>query len=364
MAPPIILVTDLTQNPVITTNYHNGNNILDFQAIYKSIKSLKTHPPCSHSTTLEQWPCQPCSKTFLDKYWAGIASFLDYVADFHSHDSGLMSSLWFYLFDIWQESRTWLPCETYMSAAPSTPEIESVSAIARKFMSDYDAALDLVDTVLHRKDEKARPREQVVHPPNGEKKWFGRRWNTGPFVSGLKPWEQFLSAGSPGVAGFAGLEETLKGKGKEKGQVRYIPQAAIAIMQTHTQRARKMAAKLSEETGDTEFLARFDKHSLVFPTKTEQQHEYRSLHGLKTTYSLVNGAPPVERYRGYVDPDMACSKTNFTMLDECVALCRGARAYEPVSGNSGEGEEEGDGNGDGLEPFDMWIVHQRKHDTV
>lgn len=364
-APPIILVTDLTQEPIITAHYHNGNNVLDFEAVFKSIKLLKRHPACRHRATPNHWPCQPCSKTFLDKYWAGIASFLDYFADFHDHDTGLMSSLWFALFDIWQESRTWLPYKTYLSAPPSTPKISATAATARQFLSDYYEALNIVDTVLHGKDEKARPREQVLHPPNGEKKWAGKRWNTGPFVSGLKPWEQFLSAGSPGVAGFAEVEDKLKGKGEEKarGEVRYVPQAAIAIMQTHTERARKMAAKISEETGDTEFLARFDKHSLAFPKKLDgQTHAYRSLDGAKTTYSLVNGDPPVERYRGYADSDMASPQPSFTLLDECVAMCRGVKAYEPVSGNSGEADEDGDREGDDLEPFDMWAIHQRKED--
>jgi hypothetical protein len=52
-------------------------------------------------------------------------------------------------------------------------------------------------------------------------------------------------------------------------------------------------------------------------------------------------------------------------LDECVALCRGVEAYEPVSGDGGEEEEddESDHDSDGLEPFDMWAVHQCKDNT-
>jgi hypothetical protein len=273
-----------------------------------------------------------------------------------------MSSLWFHLLDIWQESRSWLPIEMYVSAPPSSPEVAACVAAARQFVNDYCFTLGLIDRALYGREEMDRPREEIVHEPSGGKKWLNKRWNTGPFVSGLKPWEQFLCAGSPGVAGFAELEAKAKEKGTGKGEIRYVPQAAIAIMQTHTERARKIAAKLAISEGedgetdiDTEFLARFDQHSLVFPSKPDgREFEYGSKEGTKTSYSLINGAPPVETYQGYCDREMVCEKPTFTLLDECVALCRGLEEYEPMSGGGDVVDDEDD-----LVSFDMWAVYQR-----
>lgn len=275
-----------------------------------------------------------------------------------------MSALWFHLLDIWQESRSWLPLAMYVSAPPSSAEVAACVSAARGFVADYCMALGLVERVLYGREEMERLREEVVHEPSGGKKWYNKRWNTGPFVSGLRPWEQFLRAGSPGVVGFAELETRAKEKGM--GEVRYVPQAAVAIMQMHTERARKIAAKLATSEGedgqidvDTEFLARFDRHSLVFPSEADgKEFEYPSEDGTTTSYSLVNGAPPVERYRGYCDRDMVCEKPPFTLLDECVALCRGVEAYEPMSGDGDEVDDEDD-----LVPFDMWAVYQRRDEA-
>lgn len=361
---PIILVHDHTQTPVITMLYVNGDNELNFESIYKSIKALLKHPACSHRPSEDHWPCPPCSDAFSITYWEGACRLLDYFADFVVYDNTRMSSLWFYLLDLWQESHLWFPCDAVL-ANPSTDSANiAASSTARSFNSDYQATLELMDTIMLGGEKKKVHRERLVHTPSGETSGPAGDYNTGPWTSGLKPWEQFLCGGSPGVAGFK--------QDEKKGPVRYIPMAAIGIIKTHTVRARGLVALLNP---DPEFLNSFDQNSLQFPRLEEvQAHTYRSLNGATTTYHLVNGAPPVVRQPGYSDPNQLSSNETFTLLDEFVGLCKGLKAYEPVSGHvqeRGEEDDEVGGNDDGdngvgssssniedFEAFDMWVVSQ------
>jgi hypothetical protein len=138
---------------------------------------------------------------------------------------------------------------------------------------------------------------------------------------------------------------------------------AIAIMKTHTERARRLAAKL--KPGDTGFLHSFDQHSLKFPTTSSPTHTYHSrLTDKRVTYRLTNGAPPVQRYAGIGDPDMVGSDPDFNLLDDCVGLCKGQEVYEPISGEGGDDDEEAQSVSaeEVGTAFDVWSVCETKAD--
>jgi hypothetical protein len=336
---PIILVHDHTQKTVLTMLYVNGDNELNFNSIYTSIKTLLIHPACSHRQSENHWPCSPCSKAFTTAFWEGGCRLLDYFADFLIYDNGYMASLWFYLLDIWQETNVWFPCDAVLAIGAVDSHSDAAVTAARSFKSDLGATLKLIDTVLHGAKGREVPRDELIHKPSGDITSPAGEYNTGPWVSGLKPWEQFLRKGSPGVAGFK--------EDKKKGPVRYVPMAAIGIIKTHTERARQLAVQLNP---DPEFLNAFDQNSLRFPQSiNSQSHAYKSLNGVVTTYRLVNGAPPITRYPGYGDPKQLSSNQTFTLLDEFVGQCKEVKAYEPVSGDDGAGT------------FDMWAVSQHKN---
>jgi hypothetical protein len=356
---PIILVHDHTHAPIITILYVNGDNELDFESVYKSIKALLKHPACSHRSSENHWPCFTCSEAFSTKYWEGACRLLDYFADFVAHDNPRMSSLWFYLLDIWQETHAWFPCYAVLTILIADTATDAELTAARSFQSDYQATLELMKTVMFGSEGNKLPRESLVHTPSGEMTDTAGVRNTGPWISGLKPWEQFLCRGSPGVAGFK------QDEGEES--VRYVPMAAIGIIKTHTERARGLAARLNP---DPEFLKSFDQNSLQFPHPGKNQaHTYTSLQGVTRSYHMVNGAPPIIRYPGYSDPNQLSANPTFTLLDEFVGMCKGVKAYEPVSGHvqePGAGDDNDGDNGvgsssneiDDFEVFDMWAVSQ------
>jgi hypothetical protein len=379
--PPLpILVTDHTTSPPITMHYHLGDNTLSFEPIYKLTKSLLSHPPCSHSPL---WPCAPCSTAFLHPYWAAAAHLLDYFADFAAHDNALMSSLWFHLLDIWQETSSYFPCTEILRTHDVAPASVQRFTAARWFLQEYRGTMGLFDMLIHGwgRERGERQAEQIVHVPSGDVCGLAGEYNTGPYVSGLRGWEQWLCAGGPGVAlpalsssiGDDGHGEESKKKEEEEegkeGITRHIPHAAVALIHTYTTRLRRLAAQVNP---DPDFLNRFDQNCLDLPTAPSslQRHSYRSkITGRTVTYQLVNGTPPVIRYPGYGDPSMLCSRQDFTLLDECVAMCKGDEAYEPVSGEAKdeeEGEEDSDEENEGEdyneEAFDVWTVRETKEE--
>ncbi|KAH7078568.1 hypothetical protein FB567DRAFT_534210 [Paraphoma chrysanthemicola] len=369
---PIILVSDHTQSPVITTHYLHLNNDLTFQSCYTSIKSLLTHPPCSHDLT-STWPCAVCESIFLVTYWASAATLIDYLADFLHHDTPLMQSIWFHLLDIWQESRLYLPLSEILSRPRVGPAAIERFNKARVFLEDWRGVRDLMDAVIHgvRPDTPGLGvMEPILHFPTGDMRSFAGLYNNGPWVSGMGGWRQWLGEGSVGVVVSPpkSVDEVTKQEGKEGGNeedgaigkaakeiVRHVPMPAIAIIKAHTDRARKIAARINPD--DAECLATFDRNSLRFLIAKDEIHTYDSIDGRSKRYQLSNGAPPVSRHYGYADPDMLAARPGFNLLDECVALCRGIPAYEHVSGMDEDGEES-----DEEEPFDVWTVWEGMRD--
>jgi hypothetical protein len=158
------------------------------------------------------------------------------------------------------------------------------------------------------------------------------------------------------------------GEGEGKA-VRFMPMPGIGIIQTHTERARTLATKLfSTQDPDnlTESLNGFDQHTIHVPVSKDDTATHTSpLSGQVLKYTLLNGAPPIMRYPGLGDPSMLVQNPDWNLLDECVASCKGTRAYAPQSGEEDEEEEEVEEDEDDMEGsessedevvFDVWTV--------
>ncbi|KAI1550712.1 hypothetical protein A1F96_03024 [Pyrenophora tritici-repentis] len=380
--PPHIdtTTTNLTR---LTGLYINGPKKIPLAFAYPLIKSLLRHPPCLHRSTPTSWPCGPCEGHFTAHYWACAAVLLDYFSDFFWRDSAHMQALWFYLLDIWQEKAAWLPCEAVFATATAwrtgllEMRITGIQFVGVKvepwvleraivFESHVRETIDLIEKVVWGRKGKASTgpapdfrlmrigqdayscnssggmesdlSDRVIYDPNGKAYAPSGNYETGPWVSGVKPWLQFLGVGGPGVGvNDAGTANSNQEEGKTT-ITRYVPQSAIAIMKYHTKRTSYFATRLDIYSPDDPdgFHIGVEDNSLAFPEVWKvDEHSYVSqLTGCKTTYSLRNGAPLIVRHRGWGDVDLAVKNPDL-VLDE------------------GEVEEEEE------EPenvFDMWTV--------
>ncbi|CAA9965659.1 hypothetical protein PTMSG1_09018 [Pyrenophora teres f. maculata] len=449
--PNLTTTTTTTTLPRLTPLYTHGPNKIPLAAAYPLIKSLLHHPPCPHRPSPTSWPCSACETRFTAHYWACAAVLLDYFSDFFWRDTAHMQAVWFHLLDIWQENAKWLPWESIIDGEKARLKMErergmlmgmgsmrSVLERARTFEKHIRETIDLIQIVAWGVRGKPSPgpgpdahmvmKEQdvqrgnkrgamgfdlvdrVIYDPKGEAWCPAGDYETGPWVSGVKPWLQFLGIGGPGVAVSTAVRRnnhhhhhnnTVKAAGdagpasedqdKEITLTRYIPQPAIAILKSHTKRTTTMASRLDARLPDRRlaFQVGIEDNSLSFPEVwKEEQHTYVSqLTGCKTTYSLRNGVPPIVRHRGWGDVSMSVKKPDLVLLDECVALSRRVGVYEPVGrapenddddDDDDDDDEEEDGDEDGEEEsevesevedvFDMWtvvesIVHAESGET-
>lgn len=339
--PPTILIHDHTLTPPTTTHYLSPaiDHTLAFAPTYLHIKSLLTHPACAHAPL---WPCAPCDSAFAERFWSSAALLLDYFADFYAHDTGIMREVWWGLVDTWQESLAcFWPVADVLANPSVTPEDVRAWMKARWLVKNVKDTIRLMDTVIHGPSNKNPNRETIIHDPSGDGDGVMGRYNTGPWISGLKPWEQFLCRGGPGVA-----EDERAGD-----DACFVPLPGINILKTHTSRGRALAGIL---TPDTDAIRAFDDRSLKFPT--EVGVEERVPNGT-LRYHLSDGAPPIVRHRGYADVGRRREGVGLWVLDDFVATCRMIRPFYSVSGggDDGDGEEEGE-----LEPFDVWVVREGK----
>ncbi|KAJ4384017.1 hypothetical protein N0V86_000861 [Didymella sp. IMI 355093] len=345
--------------PALTLHYTLGSNSLDTVAIAASIYGLLTHPgrACIEPDTAE---VVPYSDAFFTAFWSAAASLLDYFADFYTIDTPLMQSVWFHLLDIWQTAS---PAALYKQDSDFRYSFE-----AQTFNSDYNETLALFQRLVgHPQGETAwrgradgKHTEALIHNPNGRVEAEAGAYETGPFLSGLKPWQQFLFAGAPGFlptppSSDPGAQTT------QDQHTRYIPQPAIALMQAHTARARALLTQLAHRQNLhadlPQSLAAFDAAALAFPSVTHRPYTAHSLlvrdhagPGTVYAYSLLQGVPPVRRHEGLSDPSMIVEHPDLMRLDEAVGSCRGAEAYVPMTGPRGE---EGVG-------FDVWAVREER----
>ncbi|KAI4629691.1 uncharacterized protein J4E87_002877 [Alternaria ethzedia] len=363
------------------TRYTFGRNDINFPIAYRRIKSLLTHPSCPHRPQY-LWPCDDCESAFTTKYWTCAATLLDYFADFHPIDTPLMQSIWFYLLDIWQESAHILPYETVLDETIEHSAALIGVARARDFEKAVRDTITLFEVTIWGRRTEADSWDQVIYDPRGEAMCPVGEYDTGPWVSGVKPWNQFLGEGGMGVAApwsaaasTPTSQDDTNGDGdgsrngeQERTTTRYIPHPAIALIEGHTARSRLLANSFYTKQKLTPpqynaALADWEAHTVVLPSKRSEFHTYTSrFTGRETTYTLSNGAPPIMRYEGLGDPqlELAVPDGDWNLMDECVASCRGVTAYVGVSGGD-EDEEDEDmvDSEDELVPFDLWTVVEK-----
>jgi hypothetical protein len=376
MTPPLILISDHTSPPAITLLYLSGTNNISFPSVYKSVKSLLTHPTCTHRRSKDTWPCPTCETAFTTAYWSCAATLLDYFADFFAKDTSVMQAVWFHLLDIWQECATHLPYEAVLEDVAENKGGPVWGAdVARIFEKDVRDTVEIFEiTIWGRRKYAAfavEVGESAIYDPRGEAYCPVGEYETGPWVSGVKPWGQYLGGGGMGVAASEPDQTSdadAGGEGEGKA-VRFMPMPGIGIIQTHTERARTLATKLfSTQDPDnlTESLNGFDQHTIHVPVSKDDTATHTSpLSGQVLKYTLLNGAPPIMRYPGLGDPSMLVQNPDWNLLDECVASCKGTRAYAPQSGEEDEEEEEVEEDEDDMEGsessedevvFDVWTV--------
>lgn len=360
MELPIIRVEDSDSTaPALTLRYTRGENDLDLKAISADIYSLLDHP--GRACVGRRQNIILCNDVFLDKFWAAAACLLDYFADFYATDTALMQSVWFHLLDTWQRASS---VQLYRSVAPYHQ-----TRVIQTYLKDYTETINLIHSLTSSKPHThpPTPSESIIHDPTSPIQGITGPYTTGPYISGLKPWQQFLYATAPGFTPTPpeppNTPRTTTGQGRPTC---YIPQPAIALIQAHTTRARTLtstlATKLSWDVQET--LASFDAHALPFPsTPSSQTHTYPSPLRPEslTSYHLVQGAPPVRRHEGYADPSMLVETPDLLLLDEAVAMCRGREAWVAMTGPVGsEGvgfdvwSVKGEGGVEGGEMFEEW----------
>ncbi|KAF1365715.1 hypothetical protein EJ07DRAFT_170432 [Lizonia empirigonia] len=266
MALPVIRIEDSSTTPALTLRYICGGNELDVVTIYANIYRLLEHPGRAHydQTSLEQ-AMIACSDAFLDAYWAAAASLLDYFADFFATDTAPMQSIWFHLLDTWQKAS---PQHVYDQGLPC-----ELPANTQLFKQDYNDTIELFHKLLHTQ-ARGHPdayTESIIHDPSGAVDGPAGIHTVGPYVSGLKPWQQFLCAGSPGFASSvaAAAAEVLADADRDT-TTRYLPHAAIALIHAHTARARTLTHKHAIRTSNSDTLTlhntSFTTHALRPPT--------------------------------------------------------------------------------------------------
>lgn len=350
MDPPTILITDHTTQTPLTTHYISPTLTLSLLPIYTALKRLPHHPGHGFISTNPPHPIHPCSASFLQTYWSLAACLLDYFTTFYALDTPLNQSLWFALLDLWQETAADLPhtwdAGYYSIACPHAQEFEGW----------VHETLDLLrGTIMAARGERmiaGGAGAGVVWDPSGKREEMDGG-NSGPWVSGLKGWQQFLCESAPGAAMRGpGVSEAADEEEAGAGVSRCVPMPGIAIVHKHTSRAQQAADDLAA-LGEPEFLASFEEHALVFPAEGVPQN-YTAVDGRTVKYALGNGMPPVSRYAGLVDEEMEEKEPMFTMVDDFVGVCKGVEIFQGMVGQDENDDEEGVGDED--VPFDVWTV--------
>lgn len=391
---PLIVVEDWTVTPVVTRKYFNGDNILDLEDVFCQIKDVESQAHCPHGDFSisddqywHEYPCFSCEQSFANAFWDAAARLVDYFADFYNTDNPLMQSVWFGMFDLWQVSAGFIPHPEDMERVWNSnmavdPWVTSMDK-ARDFGKHVAETIELVSNLLHGSNKRTKMTESELHHPYGDLEIQTEIMNTGPFISGLKPWQQFLFANSPGTAFTTPRLASADTPGLEHR--RQIPMPLIAIIQGHTEEMRAIAEEIYARDFPDSFdekMAEFDanvpglfraKHahayklpvidtqqSLPFPRMPEKQvYSYIDMTGHRLTYHLADGSPPISASFARRDPHWREKKPSLSLLDEYVAWLRGCSLYEPQSQNSenAAGDSREATPEDDLAAFDMWVVY-------
>jgi hypothetical protein len=170
----------------------------------------------------------------MHSFWECVANLIDYFADFYASDTGAMQSLWAHLLDVLQEAAE-LPHHFWELHYPKCSH-------SQVFAQFYEQSLDIIQTLIN--DKKLRSSGATVYPNDSLASSI--EGCLGGFRTGLASWQQFLYAGGPG---FNVRERRFSKSAKEpKGfdVQQYIPQGGLAILKTHTERARALVVKHSK----------------------------------------------------------------------------------------------------------------------
>ncbi|KAH6620136.1 hypothetical protein C7974DRAFT_458088 [Boeremia exigua] len=353
MKPLIIRVEEHgTSAPVLTLRYICRENELDIKTVFAHFYNMIEHPGRAHFDQRlngnQRHDVIPCSEVFLELFWQAAAYLLDYFADFYATDNALMQSIWFRLLDVWQVSN---PAPYYRADGSA-----HLATAAEEFEKECKDTMDLIHRLMAPKSatQEHHPVAPIIHDPHRRVKGLGGWYETGPFISGLKPWQQFLYSGAPGFTPAAPpLPANTNAPRPRTCATRYLPQPAIALILSYTARARTLTRALAQKHPPSvaSSLAAFDAHALALPAAPGREYTLPSVRpGRVLAYQLVQGAPPVKRYEGLTDPSMLVEEPDLVLLDEAVGICKGREAYVPMTGPVGVA-----GVG-----FDVWAVSERE----
>ncbi|USP82540.1 hypothetical protein yc1106_09814 [Curvularia clavata] len=397
---PMVIISDCNSAPEISVSYQSfGNprwqheNIIHLSTTYKHIKSLLTYPRCTHPSfkhsLLVAWPCESCVSTFAPKFWDAAKLFLDYFADFFAKDTEAMHAVWFHMVDLWQESAHWYgyrELDKILEEGGNQKNhwmhdvrhiFKHASDKMDAFLSTFKDILELIQQVtwgLRGTVGSHDTQDVELYDPMGEQlSPLQIVYQMGPWISGVKPWAQFLFNGGPGVippeprppleTGKAKLAE-----GEEIISKHYLPLGAIGVLFVHTQRDRELYDahyRSIDEENIVEHHHIFDRYSAVFPRPNAPTHSFMSPvleskdepSPRRITYTLGNGTPPIVRHPTdrYADEEMQAIHPDMNLVDEAVAMCLAIDSYEP-HGVVNEGPEEDLDDNDTSRVFDMWTV--------
>jgi hypothetical protein len=219
-----------------------------------------------------------CTDEFRNIFWECCAALLNYFADFLSTDNTKNKIIWFHMLNVFQDAAV-LPHNFNSTQFPSCDHAEA-------FAREYEESLKLMNDVIMADDFL---RDDVVHRSIGLTE--PATYQTGPWMNGMKPWDQYLMADSPGLdvpigdreypegvkapdteakkdADAEENEEPEVGFGQqlgrqETGVIRCVPSGGLAIVQKHTDTARILGAHYAandDEIDQDAFIAEFDNN--------------------------------------------------------------------------------------------------------
>lgn len=365
LPPPYIPIITVSDDPYVaskrlTTLYLKDSNQLLPLKSYHLITRLRVHGRCTHrrAETILEWPCDFCEGIFFDKFWQACADLLDYFADFYAHDTPQMRSMWFSLVDAWLESAAYVPViENPEEMTPGLDVTQECLDKAAEFATHFSEAKALLVQLITPAISSRRnvPSEPILHDPHGNILLeAGIHGNTGPWISGLKGWQQYLNSGSPGSAIRNDMVRDANYKAKRynsdaEEMMRQVPQPGLALLQTHGER----------------ILARAEKSGIDVPLEAPMfsREEPGEEVGQHAVYSkgihirAVNGMPPIMRQSGWLELEEEEPEPGFGQLDDALGRYTGADRYDPASYENDEDEEEDDESDDGwAKAFDLMVA--------
>ncbi|KAJ4358528.1 uncharacterized protein N0V89_003112 [Didymosphaeria variabile] len=257
---PVILVSDFEEDPPITMKYVKGDNEIDFETVYRNIRTLSHHPGRGILSTDNESDPEPvfqmkeCEPEFLEAFWNCASDLCDYFADFLPLDTATMQSVWFHLLDKLQEAAV-LPHHYWVSGVPSCKHAEEFVTNTEFLMQEVMAFLIFPWDF---------PRLTPIINSDHLKPYPARAGK-----NGLRAWQQFLYKDSPGFfvpkSKRVYLHATQPATDNTDPEV-HIPRGGLALIDSHTKRLRALTEKVSHDESDTDTdadaLADFDRKVL------------------------------------------------------------------------------------------------------